>query len=598
MNSHLRGLIKSLLGAMTLVIMLAACGSITASTTEIAVQPPQPTSTLEPTFTPSPSPTDVPTPLPTTTIEPTPTPFPQASLSGQILDQETGQPIRGAKVSAGTTTSTTDATGGYTLTGLAPGQYILSVTHDGYDPGLSAIFTLSAGQELELDLLLFAPDTSPYPQDPMLTNPLDPNGAPTKKDAERLAREQGLTGQVVSIEETKLQGKYLVNYKRHDIVRAAVAELNHEAWELTDEAGHRWWIIKVCGNLASSLPQQIVVATPKPRPLPPLAEVVDRVSVKGCAADGCTEVGTVERGVQVEVFGCLADGSWCEVSWSGGRGWCTGQSLRQLAVAGGVPVVEAVLPTATPGVVAAGEGKIVFSGCEVGSYSDICVINPDGSGLTPLTNDRNYDTDPAWSLDKKRIAFSRDYDIYVMSSDGSGMTPLTNSPDTLDMAPTWSPDGRRIAFCSQQHDGKQSIYVMNVDGSGLTHLTDAGCFPDWSPDGTRIAFGNSGIQVMNADGSNLMRFTDRGVAPNWSPDSQKLTFFDTFTDRSAGVFVINADGSALTRLTNRPDFDSWPAWSPDGRQIVFQSGSSGPLSIMNADGSGVTRLTDGLSPDW
>jgi hypothetical protein len=175
---------------------------------------------------------------------------------GRILDQETGQPVVGAKVSAGVTTATTDAQGQYALTGLVPGQYILSATHAEYDPGLSAIFTLAAGQEVSTDLSLFAPDTSPYPQDPMLTNPLDPNGAPTEKEAERLTRLQGLTGQIVSIEETKLVGDFVVNYKRGDVVRAAVAELNHEAWELTDETGRKWWIIRVCGNLASPLPEQ------------------------------------------------------------------------------------------------------------------------------------------------------------------------------------------------------------------------------------------------------------------------------------------------------------------------------------------------------
>jgi protocatechuate 3,4-dioxygenase beta subunit len=100
------------------------------------------------------------------------------------LNQETGQPIARAQVRVGSETTTTDAEGRYTLTGLPPGQYVLSVTHPDYDPGLSSIFTLAAGAEPEVELTLYAPDTSPYPQDPMLTNPLDPNGAPTQADAE------------------------------------------------------------------------------------------------------------------------------------------------------------------------------------------------------------------------------------------------------------------------------------------------------------------------------------------------------------------------------------------------------------------------------
>lgn len=326
--------------------LTSACGATPTTPAEITVQAALPTPTLEPTFTPSPPPTDAftPTLTDTPTPAPSPTPAPRAEVSGRILDQATNRPITDAQVRAGDQTATTNANGRYTLTGLKPDQYVLSVIHPDYDPGLSSIFTVVEGQELEIELALYAPDTSPYPQDPMLINPLDPNGAPTEKDAIRLAQEQGLIGEVVSIEETTLTGEYLVNYKIGQDIRAAVAALNHEAWELTDEAGQKWAIIKVCGNLASSLSAQKPIPTPKPIPLPPLAEVVaDELVVRTCASEECAEVGTIPLGMQVEVFGCLADGvAWCEVGWLGGRGWCTGQSLRQLAVVAAVPVVEPV----------------------------------------------------------------------------------------------------------------------------------------------------------------------------------------------------------------------------------------------------------------
>ena len=151
-----------------------------------------------------------------------------------------------------------------------------------------------------------------------------------------------MTGEVVSVRETNLSGEYLVNYKIGDEVRAAVAEIDHDVWELTDDAGREWWIIQVCGNLASPTPTEVVVATPQPRPLPPMAEVlVDGLIVRECASEECAEVGTIQRGARVEVIGCLADGAWCQVGLpGGGGGWCTGQSLRQLAVAAAVTVVN------------------------------------------------------------------------------------------------------------------------------------------------------------------------------------------------------------------------------------------------------------------
>ena len=76
-----------------------------------------------------------------------------------------------------------------------------------------------------------------------------------------------------------------------------------------------------------------------------------------------------------------------------------------------------------------------------------------------------------------------------MNADGSGVTRLTGN-DAVDGSPSWSPDGRRIAFDSTR-DGNREIYVMNADGSGVTRLThnpaDDG-YPAWSPDGRHIAF--------------------------------------------------------------------------------------------------------------
>ena len=58
----------------------------------------------------------------------------------------------------------------------------------------------------------------------------------------------------------------------------------------------------------------------------------------------------------------------------------------------------------------------------------------------------------------------------VMNPDGSGQTRLTDSP-TWDWSPNWSADGRRIALQSDR-EGNNEVYVMNPGGSGQTRLTD------------------------------------------------------------------------------------------------------------------------------
>ncbi len=626
---------------VTSVMVLAACGPSAPTPEGVSVQTALPTPTAEPTFTPAPSPTKMPQPSPTATpAEPTPTPTPESVvLSGRILDQGTNQPVAGATVRVGAASATTDPEGRYTLTGLPPGQFVLSVTHPDYDPGLSSIFTLAAGQEHSLDLALYAPDTSPYPKDPMLTNPLDPNGASTAEDAERLARLQGLTGEVVDIQETELSGEYLVNYKIDDEVRAAMAELNHGVWELTDDMGRAWWIIKVCGNLASLLPTEMPVATPQPQAISLMVITnVDELAVRACASNECEAIATLARETRMEVTGCLADRSWCQVRLAGGGiGWCSRAQVRFVAAMAGVPEVKAILPTPMPG--AAGAGKIAFASDrdhldenESHRPHELYVMNPDGGQQTrittkgfPISGSPDF-LDWLPDLDQVFYWYSKLYLGVINLSDGSVVPwqfPVSHDGSYIDP----SPDGGRLAYGHRSNSTTSNIFVVNTDGTNLIQLTDSPegvivCCPSWSPNGDRLAFAiqdsRQGVQhslwTMNADGSGEVELAEvplREIA--WSPDGDKIAFECRIpgTTQSAhlDICVINTDGTNLESLTHfESSQEAWnPSWSPDGKQIAFEvwtvrsAGDEKQIYVINADGTGLTQLTfegNNCCPAW
>jgi len=220
---------------------------------------------------------------------------------------------------------------------------------------------------------------------------------------------------------------------------------------------------------------------------------------------------------------------------------------------------------------------------------------------------------PRWSPDGTRILYrGADARLHVISADGSGDFDLTQNiaPLVPHGGYSWSPDGRRVAYCTLNANNIWTgrTWVVNVDGSNRKLIVNSNSlFPSWSPDGSKIAFLGyawpNGICIVDPDGNNLNILSDwSGMGwlsyvyqcgqYGWSPDSKKLSFYAYWPSSGWMMRMIDVTTKVVTEIPNSAsNGENMGVWSPTGSdELLFNSSSFQNLELIKADGSGRRKL--------
>lgn len=267
--------------------------------------------------------------------------------------------------------------------------------------------------------------------------------------------------------------------------------------------------------------------------------------------------------------------------------------------------------TGTPGA-AASRIAYVLSGR---GGKEIYLVDSDGENVQRVTSDGSIALSPSWSPDGRALAYTsyRGGTPSLWERNlATGRDRLLSDRAGINITPAYSRDGA-IAFAATVSGNTE---VVSLDAAGVNPLTRGRGFdslsPTFSPDGQRIAFvsnrlGEPQVYVMSRGGEPrlISEYTygrsGYSTSPAWSPRGPWIAYH-TRAGGSHQIALVGADGNGRRLLTNQGTNED-PSWAPDGRHVVFASPNrdGGGLFVLDTVSGRIRPLVRGRGlglPDW
>jgi tricorn protease len=243
----------------------------------------------------------------------------------------------------------------------------------------------------------------------------------------------------------------------------------------------------------------------------------------------------------------------------------------------------------------AGKSKTI----EISVSGDLPSLRPSFEKLASRISNANLSPSGA------RAVFEARGEIFTVPAEKGDVRNLTNTPGVAERYPSWSPDGKQIAFFSDE-SGEYALHVRAQNGMGDIQKIGLGAQPAfyydpiWSPDSKKIAYADSQRQLWYIDLETKQPvridrdtyFTPaRGLNPDWSPDSKWIAYTRILKNHLRAVFLYSLDDGQAHQVSDGMSDAEFAKFDKNGKYLYFTASTNVGLTTAWLDMSGDGRTT-------
>jgi len=224
---------------------------------------------------------------------------------------------------------------------------------------------------------------------------------------------------------------------------------------------------------------------------------------------------------------------------------------------------------------------------------DLAAVRPHFAKIDPKRI-QNF----AFSPSGARAVFEAWGEIFTVPTDKGDIRNLTHSPAVADRDPSWSPDGKSIAYFSDD-SGEYQLCIRAQNGLGEVRHVNLGnppsffYSPTWSPDSKKVAYSDKRLNLWYVDLDSPQPklidtdyfggFSQSQFSQTWSPDNKWIAYTRQLPSGLHAVFVYSLDQSKTFQITDGMSDAMYPAWDKNGKYLYFTASTDTALSTAGLD---------------